>query len=272
MGHQLMNIEQVKLRDLCYLNDEQLMQIILSSGDYFPGFYRFTLGTQFIGEETLNLSTLVWLYLYQQSTGTTFHKEDWLELQHEIHDRDIASDQARNAGNFPHVRDLFEQKMMDWYFNAKGLDIIYMDTESKSDEIKEGQTYYFMGSLINFENSCLRVGHNDLSRESLLELRVSADVFYNYVNATFSKQQISDLFLESEIVAHLSFDETEQGHIEMQEEHIDKFMLKNTQGKLLAAPVESRDIPMRFAKTIRLTNFRREDNGTFHPWRTNQNW
>lgn len=268
-----MDTSKVKLRDLCFLEDTDMMKIVLSSGDYFPGFYRFTMGTQFIGEESLNLGTLIWLYLYQESTHHYFHREDWLELQHEIHDREIASERARNAGNFPHVREMFTERMMNWYTEASGFDLIYLDTTKKIDKFEIEKTYYFMGSLVRFENDHFMIGYNDITKQNTIDLKVGESNFFKYLNEVYSNEQISDLFIEAEIVAELLFNDCSQlGKINLDDSKIDSYLLKSIEGKLLAAPINSRDLPMRFAKTIRLTNFRRGGDGAFEPWRTNQNW
>lgn len=267
-----MNSSKVKLKDLCYLSEFNLMKIIFSSGDYFPGFYRYTLGTQVVGDESLNLHTLIWLYLSQQMTHSFFSKEDWLELQHEIYDREIASEKARNAGNAPHVRDILNEKMMNWYFNCEGFDLIYIDIESRISELEENKTYYFMGSLISFSDKEVKINENKFSKHTSLNLNVSKDEAFEYIDSTFTKKQKQDLFLEAEIVGQLIFSKDNQGIVKMDEEKLDYYLLKNSNGKLLGVPICSKNLPIRFAKTIRLTNFRRDENGTFAPWRTNQNW
>lgn len=266
-----MNQSTVLLKDLYSLSAEQKMQMIFSSGDYFPGFYRYTLGTQRVGEESLGLNTLIWLFLEQKMTGNTHSKEDWLDLQHEIHDRDVASDTARNARNFPEVREMFAQKMMDWYFNASGFDIAYLDIETKVVEFEKNKTYYFMGSLIRQTETDLLISYNNLTAQSAMSIPVSFKETHAYITREFSSDQLRDLFLESEIIATLRF-QNDEGQLEMNEKEIDALMLRHSETKVFGSPIESRYLPMRYAKSIRLTNFRRGEDGKFHTWQTDQNW
>ncbi len=261
----------VKLKDLYNLDDHEMMKMILSSGDYFPGFYRYTLGTQKVGDESLGLSTLIWLYFEEKLKSKRHHKEYWLDLQHEVHDRDVASDSARNTRNFPEVRSLFAEKMMDWYFKSEGYDIAFLDVETKVKSIKMNKTYYFMGSLIHFTKDCFYVGYSDLTGESSMTLDVAFSDVELYLKDSFNQKQIGDLFLESEIIATLTFRNSE-GHLEMNEKDIDRLFLKDPDTKVFASPIESRYLPMRYAKSIRLTNFRRGEDGSFETWKTDQNW
>jgi hypothetical protein len=263
---------KVDLRDLYNLSNEEMMQMIFSSGDYFPGFYRYTLGTQKVGEESLGLSTMIWLFFEQNMTKKRHHKEFWLDLQHEIHDRDVASDSARNARNFPEVRKIFSDKMMDWYFKAEGFDIAYIDTELKVQSFQEDTTYYFMGSLINYSDGKLNIGYNSMTKESALSIDIPFNTIQAYLTDTFTEKQIEDLFLESDIVATLKFTKEHEGVLEMDEDIIEKLLLKSPDTKVFGSPIESRSMPMRYAKCIRFTNFRRGSDGQFETWQTDQNW
>jgi hypothetical protein len=60
--------------------------------------------------------------------------------------------------------------------------------------------------------------------------------------------------------------------LSMDEMRLDSYMLLPPELKVFASPVESRDLPMRFAKPIRLTNFKRGRDGAFSVWQSNQNW
>jgi hypothetical protein len=262
----------VDLKTLYELSEEEMMQMIFSSGDYFPGFYRYTLGTQKVGDESLGLSTLIWLFFEQNMTNKKHHKEFWLDLQHEIHDRDVASESARNARNFPEVRNIFSDKMMDWYFKAEGYDIAYIDTELKVQEFQKNKTYYFMGSLINYSSGKLNVGFNSMTKEAALSIEITYEKIQEYLTDTFTVKQIEDLFLESEIVATLKFTKEHLGVLEMNEESIDKLLLRSPDIKVFGSPIESRPLPMRYAKCIRFTNFRRGSDGEFETWQTDQNW
>jgi hypothetical protein len=262
---------KVNITDLVNIDEVNLMKMIFSSGDYFPGFYRYTLGTQKVGDESLGLSTLIWLYFEEKLSGKKHHKEDWLELQHEIYDRDISSNEARNFGNFPHVRDLISDRMMDWYFKASGFDIIYLDTENKISSFEKDKTYYFMGSLICYSEGKLKIGYNQLENESVEELEIEFEIVQNYLNSIFSKEDYSNLFLYADIIGELKFID-DFGRLKMDEKVIDQLLVKNSEMKVFAAPIESRHLPMRFAKSIRLTNFKRGDDGTFEVWKSDQNW
>jgi hypothetical protein len=262
----------VNLNDLYDLSDLEMMKMIFSSGDYFPGFYRYTLGTQTIGDESLGLNTLIWLYFEQKMTGQLHSKEDWLDLQHEVHDRDVASESARNFHNFPEVRKMFAEKMMDWYFKAKGFDIAYIDTETKVEAFRPDIAYYFMGSMVKYENQKLHISYNCMTKESSLTLDVTLAEITKYLGETFKTQQITDLFLETQTIATLEFDDGDEGVLNMNEDLIDSYLIKNSEMKVFAAPFESRDLPMRYAKCIRLTNFKRGNDGQFQTWQTDQNW
>lgn len=263
---------EVKISDLVEIDDFDMMRVLFSSGDYFPGFYRYTLGTQRVGDESLSLNTLIWMYFEQKMTGKKHHKELWLDLQHEIHDRDVASETARNARNFPSVRKSFSEKMMNWYFEGDGFDIAYQDIYTRVNAFESDTTYYFMGSLIRYENGRLHVGYNQFQKESALELRVRFDQVDKYLNEIFTPQQIGDLFLRAEIVAQLKFDSNDVGELSFVEESLDSLLLKNSETKVFGAPFHSQDLPMRFAKSIRFTNFKRGDSGEFEAWQSDQNW
>ncbi len=248
------------------------MKMIFSSGDYFPGFYRFTLGTQVIGDESLSLNTLIWVYFDQKFNKKTHHKEDWIELQHEIYEREVASDQARNAGNYPRARELFSKKMLNWYENAQGFDIIYLDTETLVQEFSENQSYYFMGSIVHYKNDQLHISYNSLTDKSAFSIDISFPSVVEYLNSTYSAQDFNTLFLYSDTVATLDFTNEESGELVMKEDLLDSYLLLNSETKVFAAPFKSRSLPMRYAKPIRLTNFSRGTDGHFHVWRTDQNW
>ena len=229
---------QVWGHNLSQIDSLNFMKMIFSSGDYFPGFYRFTLGTQKIGDESLSLNTLIWLYFEQKMTQNYHSKEDWLELQHEVYDRDIASEAARNAGNYPEVRDLFSKRMMDWYFNSKGYDIIYLDTNKKVDHIEKNRTYYFMGSLIHSSSRKLFIGYNKLKNESTIQLEISYEEVIDYLSSILTPQQITDLFLEADIVATLDFHDENAAKLNMQEKYFDEYLLKQSETKVFASPIE----------------------------------
>ena len=267
-----MKLSNVKINDLYELDDTEMMKMIFSSGDYFPGFYRYTLGTQTIGDESLGLNTLIWLYFEQKMTGRMHSKEEWLDLQHEVHDRDVASESARNFHNFPEVRKMFADKMMDWYFKAEGFDILYLDTETRVKTFEMNTAYYFMGSIIKFQKNKLHISYNCMTDESSLALDLKFETIQKYLSETFTKKQIGDLFLEASTIATLHFDDGDEGVLTMKEELIDSYLVKNSEMKVFAAPFESRKLPMRYAKCIRLTNFKRGNDGQFQTWQTDQNW
>ena len=270
----LKNLSKVKLSSITEINDSDLMKMIFSSGDFFPGFYRYTLGTQFVGDESLSVSTLVWMFFEQESVGTTHSKEDWFELQHEIYDRDIASESARNFGNEPHVRKLINEGMMKWYFDESEYDFMYMDSESKVRSFEPLKTYYFMGSLIRFEGG-LRIGYDHTSKTSVLTLDVEFSDVESYLAETFSTKHFEGLLIEAEIFGQLKFNSqkhNDNGEITLNASAIDKLLLKDQSLKVFGAPAYSRHLPIRFAKHIRFTNFKRFDDGRFHVWKTNQNW
>lgn len=267
-------IEETSLpiHELAHIDDVDMMKLVLSSGDYFPGFYRYTLGTQKVGDESLGLNTLVWLYFEQKLEGRRHHKEDWLELQHEVHDRDVASEKARNAGNFPEVRDTLSESMMSWYFDSKGLDLIYLDTQKKVSSLEKNKTYYFMGSLIRQQDERLSIGHNALTQEESFSLACDPKTTFDYIKSSFTKEQIEDLFLEADIIGRLEFHEDGMGTLNLAEEMLDELLIKDSETKIFGAPIESSKLPIRFAKSIRLSNFKRGEDGKFQLWKTDQNW
>ncbi|MEE2671823.1 MAG: hypothetical protein VYA54_08935 [Bdellovibrionota bacterium] len=267
-----MKYSEVKISDLVDIDDLDMMKVIFSSGDYFPGFYRYTLGTQRVGDESLGLNTLIWMYFEQKMTGKKHHKEYWLDLQHEIHDRDVASETARNARNFPSVRNKFSEKMMDWYFKGNGFDIAYQDIYSKVECFERDTTYYFMGSLIRYHNEKLHIGYNQFQSSSALELDVGFDKVQEYLNEIFSPKQLGDLFLYADIVAQLKFGADDLGELVFNEDTLDALLLKNSDIKVFGAPFHSQNLPMRFAKCIRFTNFKRGESGEFEAWQSDQNW
>ncbi len=254
-------------KSLSELSDLEMMMTVLSSGDYFPGFYRYTMGTQKISDETLNLSNFIFLYLEQNINGFKHHKEEWLQTQHEVYDRDVASETARNYHNFPEARKLITDGMYNWYFDETEYDVFYMKTDHKIEEVEINKTYYFMGSLIRYENGKLKIGYNDYLNEAVLSLNVSWDEFCSYLKKTFQKDWIGDLFLESEVIGCLSFDDKEMGSIGVHDERVDEYLAKAFNLRVFAVPSKSRKLPIRFAKHIRLSNFQMNESGRFQVWK-----
>lgn len=233
------------LFDLAYnLTPEKYLKIILSSGDYFPGFYRFTMGTRKIEPNQLTVNGFIKSYF-----GEKRNRYNWLKF---MNDRlNQLDDRLKNRSDYA-VYELLDKKYKEWVDSCSEYDIILVETKNKK-QLKKDTTYFFMGALIRFTDECVLLGYDDLRKQSAETVPVNYQTAQQIVNDIYSNN-FSDLFLPAEVVATLVF-ENDIGVLKSNDDTLEKLLMVHDESVLFASNRDvSKDLSMRWAKDICLTD------------------
>lgn len=233
------------LIDLAYnLTPEQYIKIILSSGDYFPGFYRFTMGTRKIEFGQLTINGFIKSYFGQKRT-----RSDWMKFMSE---RLNHLDERLKGRSDYAVYELLDKKYKEWVNNSSEYDIVLVETKNKK-QLEKDTTYFFMGALIRFTDDFVLLGYDDLRHSSAEIINVKYELVEEIINEMYP-DNFSDLFLPAEIVGTLMFD-GDVGELITNDIVVEKLLMVNEESVLFASNRNvSKKLSMRWAKDICLSD------------------
>lgn len=226
--------------DIAYQSPSDFAKTVLSSGDYFPGFYRFTMGDRIVDPRQLNVSCLLDCFFNQKK----FSQEEWTKFSKE--NLKMMNDRLEKHSDSS-VTSLLSEKYFEWMTEADCYDVAFCELENTDKEFQKNRTYFLMGSLIRVEDSKLKIGYDLLRNESLLEVDIDEDEIVDFVRMSH-RMSFKDLFLPCDLVASIKDDV-----VQMTDETVVRVMSESESVLIASNRGASSDLPIRFAKDICLT-------------------
>jgi len=239
--------------DLLYLanniTDQEFAKLVVSSGDYFPGFYRFTMGDRNHERKQLSLKGLLACYFDQEVNSKKYTREQWTTYTKERHQFLDARNSSRSDSS---VYEMLDQGYLKWMTGAREYDIALIEIDSGVDRIALDKTYFFMGSLIRFEKDSLSLGFDLLRNESVLTIDTDTSELIEYTERMY-QSHLKDFFLPADCVASLEMvDDT--GTLSMSDKTVARSMTSDSNTVVIASNRDvSKQVPIRWAKDIILT-------------------
>ena len=239
--------------DLLYLanniTDQEFAKLIVSSGDYFPGFYRFTMGDRNHERKQLSLKGLIACYFDQEVNSKKYTREQWTTYTKERHHVLDARNSSRSDS---WVYEMLDQGYLKWMTEAREYDIALIEIDSGVDRIALDETYFFMGSLIRFEKDSLSLGFDLLRNESVLTIETDTSELIEYTEKMY-QSHLKDFFLPADCVASLKMNDN-LGTLSMSDKTVARAMTSDSNTVVIASNRNvSKQIPIRWAKDIILT-------------------
>lgn len=232
----------MNLIEHAHISDEEFVKTILSSGDFFPGFYRFTMGDRNEEEGQLTIPGLVAAFFDQK-------KHDWTAFTNK---RLECADTRNRERSDDAVYELIKEKYTDWMLNAGKYDVAVIEIDNGDNKINPYRTYFFMGSLIRFTETHLQVGYDALREKSLLSIPYDYSIVRDYTHKIYG-MHLADFFLPADLVATI---DTKTGKVKMSDDTIARVMTAHSNSILIASNRDrSKDLPIRWAKDILLTDY-----------------
>lgn len=233
------------LIDLAYnTTPEKYIEIILSSGDYFPGFYRFTMGSRKIESGQLTINGFIKSYFGEKRT-----RDSWMNFM--VHRLKSLDERLKNRSDYA-VYEMLDQKYKEWVYNSSEYDIVMVETQNKK-QLEKDTTYFFMGALIRFTDDFVLLGYDDFRNDSVEKIPVKYETVENIINRIY-ENNFPDLFLPAQIVGVLKF-ENGLGELISNESIIEKMLMVDEQSVLFASNRDvSKKLSMRWAKDICLSD------------------
>jgi len=223
------------LIDLAYIDDLEYAKIILSSGDYFPGFYRFTMGTRKYDQGQMTISGLLKAYFNQPLTYGELMNYPCKRLE-ELDDRlKGRSDLA--------VYELLDEKYKSWMLHANEYDLVLLEKHNLKD-LEVDTTYFFMGALIRFTKDSILLGYDDYRKTTIETINAPFTFVKDYVSKIYSN--FSDLFIPAEVIGTIIIDELVTIDID-----IKKLLTTDNSNVVFGSNRDaSKNLSMRWAKDI----------------------
>lgn len=246
----------INLRDLTYLSDLDLFKIIISSADRFPGLYRISSTWQ----QTLQSDTYLKLFnfletIFRTEAGYSWTREDWFKAHRHIFELAYGKGSRNEERKDADLRLMLKERGFKWFNDPKSFDLVLIDNATPVNEILPDKSYYMMGSILHFKEDRCLISYNDLDGTFAQSLNVSYGVAKNYIDSVFSEKSLNDLFLQSEIIARLSFDESDEGELKYDMNKVNNLLLTYPGNCPIFAAANYKEIlPIRFAKLIGVSN------------------
>lgn len=245
------------LEQLCKPNDPDLLKIILSSADRFPGLYRISSSFK----ETLNSDLYMkWIHFFEVTYKTTknnqkWKRTDWLKAQDSVFDIGFGANSRNEERSEDDLKLILKNKYYHWYNSSNTFCLAVIDNQNPVEQIEVDTTYYMMGSMIRFTEKSVHIGWDQVTQTAYQTIEANFNDTKKFIESIYSHQAIEDLFFKSEIVGHLFFDEKNLGHLKFNETFIEShFHLFNPKSIVLAANLYEKKLPIQFAKPIGVSN------------------
>lgn len=247
----------IPLKTLIHPSDEELAKIILASADRFPGLYRVSTSFKQALEQDLFMK---WFDFFQtaflsQTQGKTWSRKEWLKAQNHIFGLAYGKGSRNEERSEEDIKKIMRDKYYEWFSQPQKFRLAVIDNSTPVTEIECGKTYYLMGSLLRFEQNSLEVGWDDVQKKSYQSLKVPFEVLNQYIHSIFNTEDITDLFIRSESVAHLEFDQHQNGQLLFDMSKIEStFNEFDPKSLVMASAIYERDLPIQYAKPMGVTN------------------
>lgn len=233
-----------------YLDEDAFVKTILSSGDFFPGFYRFTMGDRNEEKGQLTIPGLLSAYF----SGEQYDRETWTRFCKKRH---YALDPRNLARSDSAVYELIDQGYLRWMAEATAYDILVMEIDNGARTLEKETTYFFMGALLRFTDTEFHIGYDDLRQEAVLTVPIVFDDIKAYVERIHG-DALKDFFLPASVVASLSF-LTGKGKLQMSDESVAQLATAHSNSLLIASNRDvAKKLPIRWAKDILLSEVRHD--------------
>lgn len=241
----------INLFDLAYnLSPKQYAEIILSSGDYFPGFYRFTMGTRKYEPGQLTVSGLIKYYFNQQTTNQYRSRTEWFQKSFE---RMNSLDGRLKSRSDYSIYELLNNKYKEWIETGSEYDIVVIETHNKKPFVIN-ETYFFMGALIRFTEDNILLGYDDYRDEYIESIPLTFEESSEIINRIY-KDNFSDLFLPSKLIGNIIFKD-DVGTLNISDELLNHIFTVDPNSVVIASNrTKSKSLSMRWAKDICLTDY-----------------
>lgn len=236
------------------MSDQEFMQVLFSSADYFPGLYRYTLGTLSFPYDNLNHQQLFTAFMQQQYYEKQWVHQQWFARQDEIHYGSMKVQQSRNQSRVDvSLAEELSERAYRRYVSPTLYALAAIDIENSVEDLMCGSTYMMMGSHIRFEQDKLYVGYDDMMGTFCIELKVSFFDCVEYIQRIMTQKDVSKLFNHSRVVAHLLFEDGPLGTICTTPEALASW--HNFNSPVFATPLGYHaPLPIRYAKLIGVSN------------------
>lgn len=229
-----------------YIENDEFVKYLLSSGDWFPGFYRFTMGDRNEEKGQLTIPGLIAAYF----TDERYTRQQWTRHTLKRHESMDARNRSRSDEG---VYQIVDEKYREWLTQAEVYDIAVFEIDAGPRQIEPYVTYYFMGSMLRFTEDKLLVGYDLLRNEWVMELNIVFQDTQAYIDRIYGNA-VADFFLPCDVVASLSFDLSDVGNIHLTTETLSRVSTAHDNSLLYASNRDvSKELPIRWAKDILLT-------------------
>lgn len=235
--------------DLAYLatdmTDDEFARIVLSSGDFFPGFYRFTLGDRNYEQGQLSPNGLIAAAL----GGVEYTRDQWMRVtKQRMRSMDTRSMERSDYA----IHEMLHDKYIEWMVSASEYDIALIEIDATIDSIQPETTYFFMGSLVRFEYDEFLIGYDTLRGDALICVPMKFTTAKSYIESLY-RNRTKDLFLPADVVASLLFVD-DIGAVNMNTETLNRLIMCHPNSIVIASNRDrSKHLPIRWAKDIILT-------------------
>lgn len=242
----------LNLFDLVYkITPEEYLKIILSSGDYFPGFYRFTMGNRTYEYKQMTVKGLVKYYLDQLLNKKLRSRNDWFNKA--LEKLDNLDQRLRSRSDYA-VYQLLDREYRNWISAGKEYDIAIIETQNKSSFNKD-KTYFFMGAMIRFTDNEIFLGYDDYRNVAVEKISVDFDKAQSIINEIYPNN-FTDLFIPATVIGSIIFDNDDDGILNIKEDHLNYLFTLDSSSVVIASNrSKSQKLSMRWAKDIILTEY-----------------
>lgn len=246
----------VPIDKLIHFDEWTLFKSIISSADRFPGLDRSSPSWKqsIVEERYLKWLPFIEVVLLSQK-NKKWTREQWFEAQDHIFNLSFGKGSRNEQISEMSIKEILKEKALNRYKSPSSFRLAIIDPESEVFEIKCGRTYFMMGSLIRFEEQTVKIGYDQVAKDSYLDLNISFKKAEEYIASTLSEDSINDLFLKSEVVAHLKFGDSNQGELEYDNDYIqNQFGYFQPNAPIFASPIYKTNLPIQYSKPIGVTN------------------
>jgi hypothetical protein len=246
----------VPVSDLTYLSAENLFKIVISSADKFPGLYRMSSSWAEVMHDPKFLKWLHFIDIIQQAQkGKKWTKKQWFAVHDELFLQAYGKESRNDQRAEDDLKILLKDRARNWYQKPSSFRLAVIDSQNPVEKIEKNTTYYMMGSLIRFEETCVKISYDHYSQKCYQKLDVSWNFASDYISQTFSSKSLSELFFKAEVIAHLNFSEDGVGDLMFNLDQIyENFGTFFPQSHVFASIIYKNDLPIQFAKPIGVQN------------------
>lgn len=234
-----------------YIDGEEFVEYLLSSGDWFPGTYKFTMGERNTEKDQLSIAGLIAAYF----SGKRYSRSEW--MRHTLRRHTTVESNPHKLTDEA-VYDVVDESYVNWMTKARTYDIAVFEIDSGHEDIEKNVTYFFMGSMIRFTDTSVLIGYDLLRSDWLREISIDFREVQRLVDVMYS-DSVKDFFLPCDIVASLTFDEEDVGDLWITDETLTRVSIAHDNSVIYASNRDvSRYLPIRWAKDIILTEVSRD--------------